>query len=188
MGEVLEDCQVRTVRGIVIVFCYGCAGSRKPTATLDRTRPTGCANECRSPRVRYPGRTISGRQTRGGVNSLLPVIALAASWLAALAVIVLDLTGVWRRGPYIRWQGFGVLLGIGAALTSSFVELRGWPASQLHGLRMVTDPIEVTGAVILTVASLGQVRARHQRRPGLSNQLSNDDRQQPRTAADEAGR
>jgi hypothetical protein len=84
------------------------------------------------------------------------VLALAAAWLLTVAVLTLDLTGVWPRGVYFRWQGLGVLIGIGAELTSAFAQFRDWPASQLHGLRMITDPVTLVGAALLVVASLLQ--------------------------------
>lgn len=87
------------------------------------------------------------------------VLALSAAWLVTLAVFVLHLTGLWRRGAYFRWQGFGVLVGIGAALISAFAQLRGWPASQLHGLRMITDPVMVAGSVLLLVGTVLRFRA-----------------------------
>jgi hypothetical protein len=90
----------------------------------------------------------------------LGVVALAASWLVVVAALVLDLTGRWRKGAYFRWQGFGLLLGIGAVLTSAFAQLRGWPASQLHGLRMITDPVTVAGAALVVVGAFAQLRAR----------------------------
>lgn len=88
------------------------------------------------------------------------VVALSAAWLVALAAQVLDMTGVWRRGAYFRWQGLGVLIGIGGELTSAFAQLRGWPASQLHGLRMITDPVIVVGAALLLIATVVQAGAR----------------------------
>ena len=84
------------------------------------------------------------------------VLALAAVWLLTVAVLTLDLTGAWRRGAYFRWQGLGVLIGIGGELTSAFAQFRGWPASQLHGLRLITDPVMVVGAALLLVALLLQ--------------------------------
>jgi hypothetical protein len=113
------------------------------------------------------------------------VLALAAAWLLAVAVLTLDLTGVWRRGAYFRWQGLGVLIGIGAGLTSAFAQFRGWPASQLHGLRMITDPLTLAGAALLLVASLLQSGTRHTNGgPRPSNQVSNDDQRQRRTTPD----
>ena len=93
------------------------------------------------------------------------VVALAAAWLLTVAVLVLDLTGRWRRGTYFRWQVVGILLGIGAALTSAFAQLRGWPAGQLHGLRMIADPVIVAGAALVVVAASAQLRARRSNRP-----------------------
>lgn len=83
---------------------------------------------------------------------MAPILALAVAWLVALAVLTLDLTGVWRRGTYFRWQCLGVLIGIGGVLTSAFAQFRSWPASQLHEVRMIADPVIVVGAALLLVA------------------------------------
>jgi hypothetical protein len=100
------------------------------------------------------------------------VLVLAAVWLLTVAVLTLDLTGVWRRGAYFRWQGLGVLIGIGGELTSAFAQFRGWPASQLHGLRLITDPVTVVGAALLLVALLLQSGTRRIKRgPRPSNQV-----------------
>jgi hypothetical protein len=98
----------------------------------------------------------------------LSVVALAATWLTALALLVLDLTGLRQRGNWFRWQGLGVLIATSAALTSAFAELRGLAASQLHPLRLVTDPFEVAGSLLLLVSILGQAKARDQRRNRIS--------------------
>jgi len=60
------------------------------------------------------------------------VVAIAAAWLIGLAVLVLDVTGRWRRGAHFRWQGSGLLLGLSVVLLDSLAELSGWPEGQRH--------------------------------------------------------
>jgi len=116
------------------------------------------------------------------------VVVLAAAWLLVLAVLVLDLTGLWRRGAYFRWQGAGVLLINGVVLASAFAEFRGWPASRLHVLRMATFPLMLPGFALLLTGILVYGRARRDiAMPGRVSQPSNDERQQRQTAADDAG-
>jgi hypothetical protein len=87
----------------------------------------------------------------------LGVVALAAVWLFVLAALVPDLTGRWRRETYFRWQGVSILLATGAALPSAFARLRGWPAGQLHGLLMITDPVMMAGAGLYVVGAFVQL-------------------------------
>jgi hypothetical protein len=89
------------------------------------------------------------------------VVLFAAVWLLILAVLVLDLTGVWRRGAYFRWQGAGLLLIFGVVLISVFAEFRGWPASRLHVLRMITFPL---GFVFVLIGVFVHVIARRKQR------------------------
>jgi hypothetical protein len=88
------------------------------------------------------------------------VVVIAAAWLLILAVLVLDLTGVWRRGTYFRWQGAGLLLMLGVVLISMFAESRGWPASRLHVLRMITFPLALPGFALVLIGVFAHVRAR----------------------------
>jgi hypothetical protein len=106
-----------------------------------------------------------------------------------LAVLVLDLTGLWRRGTDFRWQGTGQLLMLGVVLTWTFAEYRGWPASRLHVLRVTTFPLFLLGLALLLTGIFVYYRARRDSamRVRMSSQPSNDDRQQRQTAADDAG-
>lgn len=88
------------------------------------------------------------------------VVVFAAAWLLISAVLVLDLTGVWRRGAYFRWQGAGLLLVLGVVLISVFAEFRGWPASRLHVLRMITFPLALPGFALILIGVFVAVRAR----------------------------
>jgi len=88
------------------------------------------------------------------------VVVLAAAWLLILAMLVLDLTGPRRRGAYFRWQGAGLLLMFGVVLTSTFAEFRGWPASRLHVLRMITFPLALPGFALVLIGVFVHVRAR----------------------------
>jgi hypothetical protein len=92
------------------------------------------------------------------MESLGAPVLLAVAWLVVVAVLVLDLTGRWRRGAGFRWQAVGLLLGLGAVLTSAVARLRGWPDGQLHGLLMITDPATVAGAVLVLVGAFVQLR------------------------------
>ena len=96
----------------------------------------------------------------------LGVVVLAASWLLVLTLLVLDLTGLWRRGAYFRWQGTGLLLINGVVLTSGVALLRGWPGSRLDTIRMMTFPVMLAGFALLGVGIFVQSRARHAARSG----------------------
>ena len=88
------------------------------------------------------------------------LLTLAAAWLFLLVVLVLDLTGLWRRSARFRWQAAGGLLMNGVVLASAFAEFRGWPASRLHVLRMVTFPLMLPGFALLLAGILVSGRAR----------------------------
>jgi hypothetical protein len=87
------------------------------------------------------------------------VVVFAASWLLILAVLALDLTGLWRRGAYFRWQGAGLLLTNGVVLASLFAHLRGWSGTRLLLDRM-TFPVLLAGFALVLVGMFVRARAR----------------------------
>lgn len=89
-----------------------------------------------------------------------PLIAVAAAWLLILVLLLLDLTGLRRRGRSLHWQASGLLLALGGVIVSGFAGDRRWPLSRLHEVRLVTFPLIVGGVALLCAGVLAQARAR----------------------------
>lgn len=89
-------------------------------------------------------------------------IALAAGWLAVLAVLLLDRAGIRRlRGTGRRWQGGGILLITSGLVISGMAALRDWPPVTAHRTHLVMLVLVVAGIAIL-IAGLGiQARSGH---------------------------
>jgi hypothetical protein len=102
------------------------------------------------------------------------VIAFAALWLVALAMVVLNFVGV-RRGTTRRWQGtswLSVLQGIGwlllasAGLVNTFAQYRGWSSSRVH---LFLDPV-LLASLVLIGAGMMDARRRRARQAGQSGE------------------
>jgi hypothetical protein len=93
----------------------------------------------------------------------LDTVAIAATFLIVLAVLVLDVTGRVRRAPYFRWQGAGLLLMFGVMFATQLAEDRGWPSSRLHALHSIEMPVILAGIAFVGVGLLVFARERGRR-------------------------
>jgi hypothetical protein len=88
------------------------------------------------------------------------LILLGIAWLAVAGRLALDLSGLRRRGPYLRWQAAGLLLVTTAVIAEVSAEQRGWPFSELHVLHLAGLAVVVGGIVLFCVGLRVQVSAR----------------------------
>ncbi|HEY4851932.1 MAG TPA: hypothetical protein VII22_14140 [Streptosporangiaceae bacterium] len=58
---------------------------------------------------------------------MAPLIAGGAAWVIVLTVLLLDLSGLRRRGRHMRWHAAGALVLMTGLLASEFAVERGWP-------------------------------------------------------------
>ena len=94
------------------------------------------------------------------------LILLGAVWLVVAAVLLLDLTGLRRRGRYLRWQAAGLLLVMAAVLAELSAVQRGWSFSALHVLHLAGLAVVLAG---LGLGGIG-LRVQASARDGSSSQ------------------
>jgi hypothetical protein len=94
------------------------------------------------------------------MTTLDVVVVDAAFWLVILASLALDVTGVRRRGTYLRWLWAGLLLMSSVTLAWEVAQLRGWPVSRLHTLKTMTLPVGLAGFALAIVGIFVNGRTR----------------------------
>lgn len=90
------------------------------------------------------------------------LIVLGAVWLVVAAVLVLDLTGLRRRGRYLKWQAASLLLVMAAVLAELSAVQRGWSFSALHVLHLAGLAVVLAGLALCGVGLRVQVAARNE--------------------------
>jgi hypothetical protein len=88
------------------------------------------------------------------------LILLGAIWVMVLVVLVLDLSGLRRRGPYLKWQAAGLLLVNASVLAELSAEQRGWSFSSLHVLHLAGFAVVFAGLGLFGVGLRVQFSAR----------------------------
>jgi hypothetical protein len=87
------------------------------------------------------------------MGTVYALILLGAAWAMVAALLLLDLSGLRRRGSYLRWQAGGLLLVISAVLAEVAAEQRGWSLRELHVLHL-SGLVVVAGGVALFFVGL----------------------------------
>jgi hypothetical protein len=78
----------------------------------------------------------------------LSLIVVSSAWLVIAAVLVLEVTGLRRRGRHVRWQAGGLLLLMSAAVADAFTAQRGWPPAPLRAVHMAGLGVAAAGGLI----------------------------------------
>jgi hypothetical protein len=76
------------------------------------------------------------------------LIVVSSAWLVIAAVLVLELTGLRRRGQPARWQGAGLLLLMSAAVADAFTAQRGWPPARRQAVHLAGLAVAAAGGLI----------------------------------------
>lgn len=92
------------------------------------------------------------------------VIVLGAIWLLIATLLVRDFAGFTRKGTSWRLGIIGLLLVIGASLTNSFTQDRGWSSAQLDTVRWITVPLGLAGFVLVGINAVMWARQRREAR------------------------
>jgi hypothetical protein len=86
------------------------------------------------------------------------VVVVAVGCLVVLALLALDLSGIWRRTAHLRWQLTGLLLIGSAVLARGAALLAGWPGRRLDTLQ--TFLVMLAGYALFFVGLIVQIRKR----------------------------
>jgi hypothetical protein len=78
----------------------------------------------------------------------------------ALTALLLELSGLSRRGPALRWHATGALVLMTGLLASEFARQRGWPPGPLHIVQLITLLAILGGIAFLAVGIRVQASAR----------------------------
>ena len=89
-----------------------------------------------------------------------PLIVDGAAWVIALTALLLDLSGLTRRGRSLRWRATGALVLMTGLLASEFARQRGWPPSALHIVQLITLLAILAGIAFLAIGIRVQASAR----------------------------
>jgi hypothetical protein len=94
----------------------------------------------------------------------LETLMLASSWVFLLTMLVLDLTGVLRRGTGFRWTATGYLIAIAAEGSSRFAQSHDWTGSWASVLGTAAVAVAVAGFAIGIRGAVIQDRERRKAR------------------------